>query len=768
MTDQRRGKNIAIAGAVLQVIFTAVLVGIFLIVHAPSALSCLVFLAGGLGVWLMVALLFYVRELEAREAKELEEIAAAAKAGTIFQDERVALRPAAARRAWTEKWVVPVFTFLWAGYQAAMGVWVGRWALGTVTETWAQPAPQLPGTAQAALFATLIAFVAFLFSRWCLGMAVAAPFRLLRAAGSYLFVNVLAIAAVAGAMLAIHQGYASIDRIVAVVIPAVQVILAAELLLNLLLDFYRPRVAGQEERLAFDSRLFDFIAEPGRIGHSIAEALNYQFGFEVSRTWFYQLLSRAFVPLVIVGAVVMGAMTSVVVVEQGQRVVVLHWGRADPSRQPLEAGIHFTWPWPIDTIRRFDVGAVHEILLGTGRERSEQERQNSLVRTGTFAGRELYLWTAEHGKREEKDFLLAIPPDRYRAAGGEQRPPVSIIKLVVLVHYVITDVYKYGFQVADAEMLLEDEAYRQMVRYCASATLDSPAGGGQSDRPEAIMTYGSGRAAEELQKRIQAAADKLDLGVKITYVGLSAVHPPAEAAKAFEDVLKAERQADGTRYQAEAEANRTLAQVAGDPVAALDLALAIRTLEELEALEHLQGKTDDYTRALAEYTQGAANDLASLDEELARERLLGQQVPAKQQLRREHQEHLALLQGLARDADKVDYSPLVAAARSRADTLFNQASGEPASLVAQAVNYRWTRAMAEQSRAAAFARELLAYQASPHIYMLDRWLDVWDEVLPDITKYVLGADRQKIEIWLNWERTPGVLEGALPQTPGQK
>jgi len=52
--------------------------------------------------------------------------------------------------------------------------------------------------------------------------------------------------------------------------------------------------------------------------------------------------------------------------------------------------------------------------------------------------------------------------------------------------------------------------------------------------------------------------------------------------------------------------------------------------------------------------------------------------------------------------------------------------------------------------------------------MLDRWLDVWDEVLPDLTKYVLGVDREKIEVWLNWERIPGVMEGALPETAGQR
>jgi regulator of protease activity HflC (stomatin/prohibitin superfamily) len=767
MNDQRRGKNVAIAGVVLQTVFTAVMVGIFLVVQSGSALSCVVFLAGGLGVWLMMALLYYVRQLERREAKELEEIAAA-KAGTIFPEDRTAMRPAAARLAWTERWVVPVFTFLWAGYHAAMGAWIARRAVAAVGPTWGQSVA-FPGAAQATLFATLIAFVAFLFSRWCLGLAGQSEFRPLRAAGSYLFVNVLAIAATAGAMLAASQGYAQVDLIAAAVVPLVQIVLAVELVGNLILDFYRPRVAGREERYSFDSRLFHFVAEPGRIGHSIAEALNYQFGFEVSKTWFYQLLSRAFVPLVILGAVVMLGMTSIVVVEQGQQVVVLHWGRPEKSHQPLEAGLHLKWPWPADTVRRFDVAAVHEVQLGAGRQRTPQEREAAIVHGGTFDGRELLLWTAEHGAREEKDFLLAIPPDKSRVAGQDQRPPVSIIKLVVIVQYVITDVYKYGFQVANAEALLEDEAYRQMVRYCASATLDSPIGDRQADRPEAIMTYGSSRAAHELHKRIQAAVDALGLGVRIVYVGLSAVHPPAGAAPAFQDVLKAERKADKTRYEAEAEANKTLSEVAGDPVSALKLALAIRALEELESLFHLLDKPADYPyqKALAEYVRLAENDLDSLEAELARERLLGQPTSPKQQLHQDHLRHLSLLRALERTTAE-DISTLIAEARRHADELFAQAVGKPAALVAQAVDYRWTRELAEQSRATAFGRELLAYEASPNLYMLDRWLDVWDQVLPAIPKYVLGVDRQKVEVWLNLERTAGVMEGAMSSTPPGK
>ena len=58
------------------------------------------------------------------------------------------------------------------------------------------------------------------------------------------------------------------------------------------------------------------------MGHSIAETLNYQFGFEVSKTWFYQLLSRAFVPLVVLGILVMFLISTIVIVPEGNQAVL--------------------------------------------------------------------------------------------------------------------------------------------------------------------------------------------------------------------------------------------------------------------------------------------------------------------------------------------------------------------------------------------------------------------------------------------------------------
>jgi hypothetical protein len=45
-------------------------------------------------------------------------------------------------------------------------------------------------------------------------------------------------------------------------IPWVMIVLGAEILLNTILDIYRPRVAGQYAQAAFDSRLLGLVNEP--------------------------------------------------------------------------------------------------------------------------------------------------------------------------------------------------------------------------------------------------------------------------------------------------------------------------------------------------------------------------------------------------------------------------------------------------------------------------------------------------------------------------
>jgi regulator of protease activity HflC (stomatin/prohibitin superfamily) len=763
MLNQRRGKNVALAGAALQFAFTGVMLTIWLWTGSLTARSTTWLLAGGVAVWLVAAFLFYTRQLERREQMELEELAARPGGGIFEGAEADQLRPAALRRAWTDRWIVPIFTLLLAAYQAAIGLVLLLLYLP------AADAPAVANADQAIVFLVLIGFLAFLFGRYAVGMSAAADWRGLRAPASYLLGNVLMILVAIASLAAATQDALRADLYLAYVAPVVQVVLAAELVLNLILDLYRPRVPGEEPRVSYDSRLLNIVAESGKLGHSIAAALNYQFGFEVSKTWFYRLLQRSLVPLLFAGAVVLLLMSSVVVVRDGEAYVVKRWGRLDYSRRPLGPGIHLKWFWPVETARRFEVGRVHQLMLGAGEERSEEERKRAFVK-----GREIYLWTEEHGRREELDFLVAVPPETRREAeeaaqaaeeGAEKKPPpVSVIKLVVAMDYVIRDPYRFGYDFVDADKLLECVAYREMVRYCASATLTERITHGGADRPQAIMTFGRAAAAKRLKERIQRRADALGLGVEITYAGLISTHPPAEAAPKYEEVLMAERAQDEKRYQAEAEANEMLALVAGDPTSALRLAQAIRWVGQLQELKDRKVGSEEFRARLAEHIAKTRDDIRMLEKEIAREVLLGQEkgrkAVDKRRLKARYADQLDVLERIRSAPAAFDFGGEIASAEREADAQFHLARGEPAQRVARAIAQRWRVELQERAQAETFDERLRAWEADRRAYEADVRQEVWQEVLPGLQKYVLGVDPKLVEIWLNLEREVGAMSEA--------
>lgn len=765
MTESRRGKNVALVGVVLQCGFIAAALLAWLKADSLAAMSCLWVMVGGLASWLVTVLLFYCRQMVDQETRELEEIATqGGSEGAIFSLAEGELPPSRRQLRWVERWLVPVFTLLWALGHATAAVMVWRYVQRSeVVAT---------DPSVGALFLLLTAFLGFLLGYYCMGMSRQESWRPLRACGSYLLMSVY-LAVASGAALAVaYFGYPAWEHYVAYAAPVIQGVLAAELVLNLVLDFYRPRLANQQYRPSFDSRLLNTIAQPGRMGHSIAEALNYQFGFEVSKTWLYKLVGRAMTPLLICGVLILMAMSSIVVVTDGQQAVLRRMGRFDPARATLGPGLHFKLPWPFETADTFDVQGVHELLLGTNGEHTREEIE------ATFAnGREMALWKQEHGQQKEMDFLIAVQPRRAHtkqtgASGEKPPPPVNIIKLMVAVHFVVTDPYKYGYRFADASHALQCLASREMTRYCASATLDSPLQDATADSPEAIMTYGRQHAGEEMQRRIQATADQLGLGVRLTRVGLISVHPSARVAGDFEAVLCAQRAQEQQRFAAEAVANQMLAEVAGSPTEALKLALAIRKLENLEELHRQKDNLKPFEAKAAEYLRVAGENLKELQREIETERQMGKihegDKTRTEQLAEDYQAYLALMKGVAAAGPQGFDAGLLAQASGEVDKQFAEAVGEPAKLVAEASSYRWSKELTEQARSESLPKELLAYNASPRMYMLDRWLDVWSKSLPGIYKYVLAVEPQKVEFWLDWHREMSGLERAYDDKADKK
>ena len=71
------------------------------------------------------------------------------------------------------------------------------------------------------------------------------------------------------------------------------IVVAAEIVLNFVLNLYRPRIPGETPRPAFDSKLLSLFSAPDNLVRSINEAVNYQFGFDITSSWGYQLLMRS-------------------------------------------------------------------------------------------------------------------------------------------------------------------------------------------------------------------------------------------------------------------------------------------------------------------------------------------------------------------------------------------------------------------------------------------------------------------------------------------
>ena len=748
MKDLKRGRNVALAGAVLQTVFAVLAVILWRTTGSRAMLTTWWFLLGGLPLWLMTALLFYVRILADREAREIEELATGEDESRLFsQAERLEMRPAERRVAFMERWVVRGLTLAMAGYQITLGALMVRYL--RLTE------PTTPtGSGQAAAFLALVVVTSFLYSRYCTGMSNRPVWSLLRATGAYLLVCMAVETLLFVAMLA-SETYPIGEIWVSYIPPAIMILYGVELVLGFVMDIYRPRIPGAEYRPAYDSRLFNLLAEFGRVGHSIADTINYQFGFEVSRTWFYQLVSRAIVPLLIFAVAVLALASAFVIVEDGESCIIKVWGRPVEGPNGAKAfgpGYHWKWPWPIATMERIGTGRMHTVVLGVGDEKAPATTKD---------GRELIVWSEDHGigGQAEKDFLIGVPKQQQEqreqeGQAGAAAYAVSVIRLVVVVQYRITDAYRWAYGSSDSSSLLTNLAKEEMMKYCASATLDTKVSDA-TDRPQAIMTWGRAAAAKHLQERIQKRVDEAGLGASIQFVGIVSAHPPSDVIPEYEKVLEAERLQDKQRYEAQANASEVLAEVAGQPGQALQLYLAIHAEQVYRNLKKDRTDATRFAAAVKEYIRRTEGQIKSLKQELQREQLLGRQkmdLADTQRLRERYEEMRDRLVAMRKDRQGYDYDAAIAAASARTETLFDKLDGTPAKLIAEARASRWEAEQKAWTSVEVYRRKLLPYKASPTVYRFDRMMDVYDEVLPEMQKYVLGANPKEVEFRVNLER----------------
>jgi regulator of protease activity HflC (stomatin/prohibitin superfamily) len=342
--------------------------------------------------------------------------------------------------------------------------------------------------------------------------------------------------AVIGAVAAVLAGVPKVDLIVARVLCVVSGLAAVETLLALVLEGYRVRVQGRETRLLYESRLVGLLGQPEAIITTAAHALDYQFGFKVSDTWFYRFLEKALGWLVLVQLGVLVLSTCFVIIEPGDQALLECFGKPMGKDGVIGPGLHLKPPWPIGQTRVFPTERIQSFLVG-----AEPEQ------TATIA------WTVIHAK--EENFLVSGAYNTQAAASqqtGVKSPPVSLLSVSIPVQYQITNLAAWAYINEDPITLLTNISERAVVLYLASANFDD------------LMSRGRGAAAEALRQNIQVKADAMNLGARITFVGLEDIHPPTKVAEVFEKVVGASETRESKMLQAKAHAISTNSWATGE------------------------------------------------------------------------------------------------------------------------------------------------------------------------------------------------------------
>jgi len=591
--SSKRAEYIALLSLILSVVFfgIAFFIGRWSGFFAVSAVGWLM-LSAAL-IWLVLTIQFHQRVLAEQEKLDTAQLAKAERGPRIFQaeGERATLFAAAQRRLEIlEKWFIPIFAGLIAAYQTAIGLYL-------LTSIQAESEVQLKQPLLCAVFMTGIAFVSFLLSRYATGMSAQLQWKPLRAGGSCLLgIAVLCFALAIGLALAPLDFRLCLSA-VGWVIPILLVVLGVETALNVVLDIYRPRLKDQYGRAAFDSRLLGLINEPGEIFRTAASAIDYQFGFQVSQTWFYKLLEKAIVPLVLFAAITLYLLSCLVVVAPDEEAIIEHFGDprlrggqsapAEGAVRHIGPGLSFKWPWPIDAVHKRATKRISEISVGFV-PKPEQRGEN--------VGYGPLLWGKTH---YEKEYELLVASEQTGIASAEGAAPVSLVMAAVPVQYRIKDLYSFIYNHNEPEKLLESICYRELTKFAASAKIEVDS---EADLEHSLLGAGRGEAKKALTENIQAAADSAGLGVEIVFLGLQGIHPPPDVAADYQKVVGAVQQKQALILNAHAERNRSLGTLVGsvkDAEQLYDLAAKYQKAEERSDSEQLEKLGKDLDSAFA-------------------------------------------------------------------------------------------------------------------------------------------------------------------------
>src|SRR6056297_2363994 len=246
--------------------------------------------------------------------------------------------------------------------------------------------------------------------------------------------------------------------------------------------------------------------------------------------------NRGTVGLIALGAVALWAFSSFYTVRPEEQSVELFLGEYSSTGQP---GLNFA-PWPLVTYEVVNVTSERTETIGAGR-----------------GGNDGLMLTTD----------------------------ANIVDIDFQVVWNIGDPAKLLFNIRDPQLTVQAASESVMREIIAASNL-AP-----------ILNRDRGLIADSAREQIQGTLDEYDSGINIVRLNLDTADPPREVIDAFRAVQAAEQERDRLERQADAYANRVVAEARGQAAQLLEEAEGYRARVVNEA----QGEASRFLAVLGEY-----------------------------------------------------------------------------------------------------------------------------------------------------------------------
>ncbi len=397
----------------------------------------------------------------------------------------------------------------------------------------------------AAVVFAVFAFALHFLATYGANVARETPSSALEVFVPYTRLLAFAHAVIVAALLARLYAQRNWFHAVEVGLAGITFILIVETLLHALFRFYQPARQRDLSAVGRSVLLPALFGESGPL-RSLTATLEKTFGLKLADAWLVRLGRTLLAPLALLAALGLWFSTAATRVPVDSRGVLVT--RGEFQSPALAPGLHVHAPWPWAHVEIVPTERIREFSLGFERD---------------LAGP--ILWAEKHFEGEQN--LLV--------GQGEE-----LLTINVPIHWRVRDAVAYLRRASDARAALEALGYRELLGLTTTHTAFG------------LMTTDRTEITAKLHAGLQAASDRLGLGIEIVFVGLQDVHPPVAVAPSYQDVVSAEEQrvalVDLARtYAVQSQANADVS------------AHQIRTQSESAAAERRARATGEAARFLA-------------------------------------------------------------------------------------------------------------------------------------------------------------------------